>query len=280
MKLPFKIDLTGQTAVVTGGSGVIGGMFCRALAACGATVAVLGRSAEKSEAAAQAIRGKGGKAFGVTANVLDRESLLSARKEILSRTGGINILINCAGGAVPGAAIPQDRLAEAAPGEKTFFTADMDRIHKELDLNIYGTMLPTQIFGECLIGQTNANIINIASMGSDRPLTRIAGYSAAKAAVANFTQWAAVYFAKSGVRVNAIAPGFFHTTQNHSLQYNPDGTPTVRSGKILRSTPMERFGEPEDLIGALLYLISTKGSSFVTGVILPVDGGFMSYSGV
>lgn len=280
MELPFTIDLKGQTAVVTGGSGVIGGIFCRALAACGATVAVLGRSAEKTEAAAQIIRGEGGKAFGVAANVLDRESLLEAKKEILARTDGINILINCAGGAVPGAAMPQDRLAEAKPGEKTFFTADMDRIHTELDLNVYGTMLPTQIFGECLLGRENANIINIASMGSDRPLTRIAGYSAAKAAVANFTQWAATYFAKSGVRVNAIAPGFFHTPQNHSLQYNPDGTPTPRCEKILGATPMERFGEPEDLVGALLYLVSPKGSAFVTGVILPVDGGFEAYSGV
>ena len=280
MELPFQIDLTGQSAVVTGGSGVIGGVFCRALAACGAQVAVLGRSSAKSEVCAESIRKEGGKAFAVAADVLSRDSLLAARESILQRAGGINILVNCAGGAVPGAAVPQDQLADAVPGETTFFTADIEKIHRELDLNIYGTMLPTQIFGECLTSRKNANIINIASMGADRPLTRLAGYSAAKAAVANFTQWAAVYFARSGVRVNAIAPGFFHTTQNHSLQYNPDGTPTVRSGKILRSTPMERYGDPEDLIGALLYLASPKGSAFVTGVILPVDGGFEAYSGV
>lgn len=162
----------------------------------------------------------------------------------------------------------------------SFFTTDMENIRKELDLNLYGTMLPTQVFGEAMVNQENANIINISSMGAFGPLTRIPGYSSAKAAISNFTEWAANYFAKSGIRVNAIAPGFFQTTQNHALHFNPDGTPTPRSQKIINSTPMGKYGEPEDLIGALLFLVSPKGSSFVTGVVLPVDGGFHCYLGV
>ncbi len=280
MNLPFTIDLSGQVAVVTGGSGVIGGMFCRALAACGAKVAVLGRKAENGAPVVESITADGGEAIALAANVLDKESLLAARQEILDRWGKINILVNCAGGAVKSALVPQDQFADLTEGMKSFFTVDAEAIHTEYDLNIYGTILPTQIFGECLVGQDNANIINISSMGAYGPLTRLPGYTGAKAAVSNFTEWAAVYFAKSGVRVNAIAPGFFQTTQNRSLQFNPDGTPTPRSGKILAGTPMGRFGEPEELVGALLYLVSPKGSTFVTGVVLPVDGGFHCYLGV
>lgn len=280
MKLPFQIDLNGQVAVVTGGSGVIGGMFCRALAACGAKVAVLGRKAENGAPVVEAITADGGEAIALAADVLNKESLLAARQEVLDRFGKINILVNCAGGAVKSALVPQDQLADLQEGMKSFFSVDAEAIHQEYDLNIYGTILPTQIFGECLVGQENANIINISSMGSYGPLTRLPGYTGAKAAVSNFTEWAAIYFAKSGVRVNAIAPGFFQTTQNRSLQFNPDGTLTPRSGKILAGTPMGRFGEPEELVGALLFLVSPVGSAFVTGVVLPVDGGFHCYLGV
>ncbi len=283
MELPFWVDLTGQVAVVTGGSGVFGSVFCRALAACGAKVAVLGRKTEKAEPEVREILAEGGEAVAVAAEVLDKNSLLEARKMILERWGKINILINGAGGAIKGATVPQDQyadFAEQGEGMRSFFTVDVEQIHSEFDLNIYGTILPTQVFAESMVGQENANIINISSMGSYHPMTRIPGYAGAKAAVSNFTEWAAAYFAKSGVRVNAIAPGFFQTPQNHSLQFNPDGTPSVRSRKILNGTPMGRYGDPEELVGALLFLISPKGSNFVTGAILPVDGGFHCYPGV
>lgn len=280
MELPFQIDLTGQVAVVTGGSGIIGGMFARALGKCGAKIAVLGRKAENGIPVVEDIEAAGGEAISVAANVLDKDSLEKAKQEILEKWGKINILVNCAGGAVKSAEIPQDQFSDFTGDALNFFTTDMENIKKELDLNLYGTMLPTQIFGASMVDQENANIINISSMGAYGPLTRIPGYSGAKAAISNFTEWAANYFARSGIRVNAIAPGFFQTTQNHALHFNEDGTPTPRSRKIIESTPMGKYGEPEDLIGALLFLTSPKGSSFVTGVVLPVDGGFHCYLGV
>lgn len=280
MQLPFQIDLTGQVAVVTGGSGVIGGMFARALGKCGAKVAVLGRKAENGIPVVKDIEAEGGEAVFVAANVLEKESLKAAKQEILDKWGKINILVNCAGGAVKSAQIPQDQFSDFTGDMLNFFTTDMENVKRELDLNLYGTMLPTQIFGESMVGQENANIINISSMGAYGPLTRIPGYSGAKAAVSNFTEWAAIYFAKSGIHVNAIAPGFFQTPQNYALHFHEDGTPTHRSQKIIDSTPMGKYGDPEDLIGALLFLVSPKGSSFVTGVVLPVDGGFHCYLGV
>lgn len=280
MQLPFQIDLTGQVAVVTGGSGVIGGIFARALGKCGAKVAVLGRKVENGIPVVKNIEAEGGEAVFVAANVLEKESLKAAKQEILDKWGKINILVNCAGGAVKSAQIPQDQFSDFTGDMLNFFTTDMENVKRELDLNLYGTMLPTQIFGESMVGQENANIINISSMGAYGPLTRIPGYSGAKAAVSNFTEWAATYFAKSGIRVNAIAPGFFQTPQNYALHFHEDGTPTHRSQKIIDSTPMGKYGDPEDLIGALLFLVSPKGSSFVTGVVLPVDGGFHCYLGV
>ena len=273
MELPFQIDLSGQVVVVTGGSGVIGGMFCRALGKCGAKVAVLGRKAENGIPVVNDILAEGGVAISLAADVMSKESLEHAKQEILDKWGKINILVNSA-------EIPQDQYADLEDDMMSFFTMDMENIRKEQDLNLYGTMLPTQVFGEAMVNQENANIINISSMGAFAPLTRIPGYSSAKAAISNFTEWAANYFAKSGIRVNAIAPGFFQTTQNHALHFHPDGTPTPRSEKIINSTPMGKYGEPEDLIGALLFLVSPKGSSFVTGVVLPVDGGFHCYLGV
>ena len=280
MQLPFQIDLTGQVAVVTGGSGVIGGIFARALGKCGAKVAVLGRKVENGIPVVKDIEAEGGEAVFVAANVLEKESLKAAKQEILDKWGKINILVNCAGGAVKSAQIPQDQFSDFTGDMLNFFTTDMENVKRELDLNLYGTMLPTQIFGESMVGQENANIINISSMGAYGPRTRIPGYSGAKAAGSNFTEWAATYFAKSGIRVNAIAPGFFQTPQNYALHFHEDGTPTHRSQKIIDSTPMGKYGDPEDLIGALLFLVSPKGSSFVTGVVLPVDGGFHCYLGV
>ncbi len=280
MELPFQIDLSGQVAVVTGGSGVIGGMFSRALAACGAKVAVLGRSAEHGQKVVDDITADGGEACAFSCNVMETESVKACRDAILEKWGGINILVNAAGGAVKSAEVPEDQLADIQGDARTFFNTDMENIRRELDLNLYGTMLPTQVFGEVMIGRENANIVNISSMGAFGPLTRIPGYSGAKAAVSNFTEWAATYFAKSGIRVNALAPGFFQTPQNHALHFNEDGTPTPRSKKIVDSTPMGRYGEPEELIGALLFLVSPKGSGFVTGVVLPVDGGFHCFLGV
>ncbi|MCR4902058.1 MAG: SDR family oxidoreductase [Butyrivibrio sp.] len=280
MGVPFKVDLEGQVIVVTGGSGGIGGMFCKAVAECGAKVAVLGRKVENCMPVVDAILNAGGEAIPVAADVMSKDSLLEARKTILDKWGKINILINCAGGAVRSAEIPQDQLADQEEGSDNFFTIDMENVKKELDLNLYGTMMPTQIFGECLVNQENANIINISSMGAFGPLTRIPGYSAAKAGISNFTEWSANYFARSGVRVNAIAPGFFQTAQNHALHFNEDGTMKPRAHKIVNSTPMGRYGEPEDLVGALLFLLDPKGSKFVTGVVLPVDGGFHEYLGV
>ncbi|MBR1477285.1 MAG: SDR family oxidoreductase [Lachnospiraceae bacterium] len=280
MDLPFQIDLTGQVAVVTGGSGIIGGMFSRALGKCGAKIAVLGRNAEHGQKVVDDIIAEGGEAYSFSCDVMNKESIIKCKQEILDKWGKINILLNVAGGAIKDAAIPQDQFADIEGDMLNFFTTDMENIRKELDLNLYGTMLPTQVFGEAMMGQENANIINISSMGAYGPLTRIPGYSSAKAAISNFTEWSANYFAKSGVRVNALAPGFFQTPQNHALHFNEDGTPTPRSKKIIDSTPMGRYGEPEELIGALLFLVSPKGSSFLTGVILPVDGGFHCYLGV
>ena len=282
MSVPMQTDLTGKTAVVTGGSGVIGAAFCRALAECGARVAVLGRRAENGAPVVADIEQAGGQAVALACDVMKKDSIIAARQAVLDRWGSIDILVNCAGGAVASAQIPQDQLAdlaELAPGTDSFFTIDPENIHRELDLNLYGTILPTQIFGEALI-QSGGCVVNISSMGAYGPLTRIPGYSGAKAAISNFTEWAANYFARSGVRVNAIAPGFFQTTQNHALQFNEDGTPTPRTGKILAGTPMQRFGKVEELVGALLFLVNEKAASFVTGCVLPVDGGFHCYLGV
>lgn len=243
-------------------------------------MAVLGRKVENGLPVVEDIESEGGEAISVAANVLDIGSLEEAKKVILGKWGKINILVNCAGGAVKSAEIPQDQFSDTEGDMLNFFTADMENLRKELDLNLYGTLYPTQVFGAAMVGEENANIINISSMGAYGPLTRIPGYSGAKAAISNFTEWAANYFAKSGIRVNALAPGFFQTPQNHALHFHPDGTPTSRSRKIIESTPMGKYGQPEDLIGALLFLVSPKGSTFVTGVILPVDGGFHCYLGV
>lgn len=216
-------------------------------------------------------------------DVLSKDSIESAHEAVLKRFGPCDILINCAGGNHPKATTDDeffDKKTFADPIKKSFFDLDPMGIDFVFDLNFKGTLLPTQIFGQDMVDHPGGVIINISSMNAFTPLTKIPAYSAAKAAISNFTQWLAVHFAKSGIRVNAIAPGFFSTAQNKALLWNPDGTPTARAHKILNNTPMERFGVPEELLGTLLWLVDNESSGFVTGVVVPVDGGFSAYSGV
>jgi len=250
----------------------------RALAACGATVIVLGRNLERCRMVADEINAGGGRADAIAGDVTDEAAMLRVKEEIAQKYGRLNILINAAGGAVKSAMVPQDQMAD--PGEKTFFDVGADDIQKEFDLNMRGTWLPSKVMTPLLIGQQGACVLNVSSMSAFTPLTRIPGYSGAKAGVSNFTQWLATYLARSGVRVNAIAPGFFMTEQNHALQFNPDGTPTPRCAHIVDGTPMRRYGELKELIGAMLFLVDERAASFVTGIVLPVDGGYSAFSGV
>ena len=284
MAVPFKVDLSGKVAVVTGGGGVLGTYFAKALAECGAKVAIMDLNQEPADRAAAAINEAGGTAIGVAANVLDKEAIEKAREIIVKELGTVDILLNGAGGNNPKGSTDDEFYSEEAvknnPELKTFFDLDPKGVGFVFDLNFLGTLLPSQVFAKDMIGKKGANIINVSSMNAYTPLTKIPAYSGAKAAISNFTQWLATYFAKTGIRVNAIAPGFLVTKQNEKLLFNEDGTPTARTGKILNSTPMERFGEPEELIGGILYLASEEAASFVTGVVLPIDGGFSSYTGV
>ena len=277
MKLPFHVDLSGKVALVTGGSGVLCSQFCRALAACGAKVAILNRRLENGQKLAEEI---GDNAMAVSADVLSRPALEKARDIIEEKWGPVSILINGAGGNNPMATTDDEQYDQAAKDVKDFFKLDYEGIRFVFDLNFLGTLLPTQVFARQMVGMPGACIINVSSMGAYLPLTKVMAYSGAKAAVSNFTQWLATYFAKSGIRVNAIAPGFFVGEQNYSLLFDKDGQPTPRTEKILAATPMGRFGEAEELIGALLYLVSPEAASFVTGVVIPVDGGYTAYSGV
>lgn len=277
MKLPFEVDLTGKVAVVTGGSGVLGSCMCRALSECGAHIAILSRNKDKGEEVVKELKTEG---IALSADVLDKNALVSAKEAILGKWGRIDILLNAAGGNNPVATTDDEQYDGAAKDVQDFFKLSPEGVRFVFDLNFLGTLLPAQIFADELLKQKDSTIINISSMGAYLPLTKVGAYSAAKAAVSNFTQWLATYFAKAGLRVNAIAPGFFVTTQNKSLLFNEDGSPTARTGKILAATPMGRFGEPEELIGALLYLVSSEASGFVTGVCIPVDGGYTAYSGV
>jgi len=266
-------SLTDKTIVITGGTGVLGQTMVKGLAAAGASVAILGRRKEVAEALAKEVRSSGGQAIAVKADVLDREALTKARESILQEFGSIQILVNAAGGNMPGAIVPPD---------KTFFDLNLDDFQKVVDLNLMGTVLPTQVFSEDMAKRKKGVIINIASMAAFRPLTRVVGYSAAKAAVENFTQWLAIEMAKKfgeGIRVNAISPGFFLTEQNRTLLTNTDGSYTARGQAAINQTPFARFGKPEELIGTLIWLCS-DASLFVTGVNVPVDGGFNVFSGV
>lgn len=265
--------LKSKVAVVTGGTGVLGSAMCKSLAKAGAAVVILGRRKEAADNLAKEIIRSGGNAIGVSADVLNEQQLMDAKKLVIEKFGTIDILINCAGGNMPGAVITPD---------KTFLDLKIDDFQKVVDLNLTGTVLPAQIFGEVLVSKKQGIIINISSMTAIRPLTRVVGYGAAKAAISNFTQWLSVEMAKKfgeGIRVNAIAPGFFLTEQNRNLLTNPDGSLTERGQLIIKGTPFGRFGEPDELCGTLLWLCS-DASKFVSGIVVPVDGAFSAYAGV
>ena len=282
MNLTLKPDLRGKVAVVTGGAGVLCSEFVRALAQCGAKVAILNRTLSKGEALAEEVRAVGGEAMAISCNVTDTESVKAAHEAVLAAFGKCDILINGAGGNNPRANTDKEyfELGDMEAETKSFFDIDEAGFRFVMDLNFVGTLLPTQAFAQDMVGREGCTIINISSMNAYTPLTKIPAYSGAKAAISNFTQWLAVHFSRVGIRVNAIAPGFFLTDQNYSLMYRADGTPTERSGKIVAGTPMGRFGKPEELLGALMFLVDEHAASFVTGVCIPVDGGFSAYSGV
>ncbi len=283
MNLPLNIDLSGKVAVVTGGGGVLCSSFAKAIAASNAKVAVLDLNEQAAKTIADQINNDGGCAIGISANVLDKNSLENAKKIINDTFGKVDILINGAGGNNPKGSTTKDYFNPADlddPDVKTFFDLDPDGVGFVFNLNFLGTLLPTQVFAMDLKDQKDAVIINISSMNAFTPLTRIPAYSGAKAAISNFTQWLAVHFSKVGIRVNAIAPGFFATEQNRALLFDKNGNYSERSKKILSQTPMDRFGEPDELLGTLLWLLEPKASGFVNGVVVPVDGGFSAYSGV
>jgi len=282
MKLPLNTDLTNKVAVVTGAGGILCGMFAKALAASGAKVAVLDLNEVAAEAVAEAIRAEGGIAKSYKCNVLEKESMEACHEAVLADLGPCDILINGAGGNNPRATTDKEyfEIGDIEADTKSFFDLDKSGVEFVFNLNFIGTLLPTQAFAKDMIGREGCNILNVSSMNAYTPLTKIPAYSGAKAAISNFTQWLAVHFSKVGIRVNAIAPGFFSTKQNAALLFNEDGTPTARTGKILNATPMGRFGESEELLGALLFLLNNEAASFITGVVIPVDGGFSAYSGV
>jgi NAD(P)-dependent dehydrogenase (short-subunit alcohol dehydrogenase family) len=282
MNLPYQPDFSGKVAVVTGGAGILCREFCKALALCGAKVAVLNRTLSKAEAVVEEIKAAGGEAIAVAVNVTDPASVEAAHQAVLDAWGKCDILINGAGGNDPAATADDEFFSMETlldENKKSFFDLTTEGFGKVFDLNIMGTLVPTQAFAKDMV-EKGGCILNISSMNAFTPLTKIPAYSGAKAAVTNFTQWLAVHFSKAGIRVNAIAPGFFSTAQNAKLLWNEDGTPTARTGKILAATPMGRFGESNELAGALLFLLNNEAAGFITGVTIPVDGGFSAYSGV
>ncbi len=276
MKTPFNVDLKNKVVAITGGGGVLMSEFAKALAANGAKVALLDINEESAKKFAEEI---GENAIAVKTNCLEKQSIIDAKKTINDKFGKVNFLINGAGGNNPKASCDNEYMTPDLEGVKDFFALDESGLKFVFDLNIITAFLVTQVFAVDMV-KSGGNIINISSMNAYRPLTKIPAYSAAKAGISNFTQWLAVHFAPCNIRVNAIAPGFFVTNQNKSLLFNEDGTPTPRTGKILAATPMKKFGESSDLIGTLLWLADDNASGFVTGVVVPVDGGFSAYSGV
>lgn len=281
MKLPFSIDLKGKTIVITGAGGVLCSVFASAVAECGAKVALLDLNLEAAQKQADLLTNSGFIAKAYKANVLDKAALEAVRNEVQNDLGRCDILINGAGGNNPKATTTNEYYFDGDIDKDviSFFDLDPEGVSFVFNLNFLGTLIPTQVFcADMLAG--GGSIVNISSMNAFTPLTKIPAYSGAKAAISNFTQWLAVHFSKVGIRVNAIAPGFFVTTQNEKLLFNQDGTPTARTDKILSATPMGRFGNENELIGTLLFLLSEQAASFITGVVIPVDGGFSAYSGV
>jgi len=269
----LKFDLQGKAAAVTGGAGVLGSAIAKGLARSGAKVAILGHSEPKALAVAEAIVEAGGDALGVGVDVLDKGTLSAARDLVLERFGRVDILVNCAGGNQP----------EATTGPNlTFFDLPENALQAVVNLNLMGSIYPAQVFGCALADQGEGAILNISSMAALTPLTNVIAYSAAKAGLINFTRWLSVYMCQnvsSAIRVNALAPGFFLTHQNRYLLEDDEGSPTERGRKIKDHTPMGRYGSPEDLVGAAVFLCS-EAARFITGVVLPVDGGFSAFSGV
>lgn len=276
MKLPFNIDLQDKVVAVTGAGGVLMSEFARALAACGAKVALLDINYDAAKKYADEI---GENAIAIRCNCLDKSSIEEAKNTVAEAFGAVNLLINGAGGNNPKATCDNEYMTPDAEWAKDFFALEESGLKFVFDLNITSAFLVTQVFAKDMV-KTGGNIINISSMNAYRPLTKIPAYSAAKAGISNFTQWLAVHFAPCNIRCNAIAPGFFVTNQNRALLFNEDGTPTARTGKILAATPMKKFGEVDDLIGTLLWLACDEASGFVTGSVIAVDGGFAAYSGV
>lgn len=273
-----------KTVVITGAGGVLCSTLAIAFAKKGHNVALLDLNKEAAVAAAETITQAGGSAIGVEANVLEKESLIAAKQEINEAFGKCDILINGAGGNHPlgttsNPFLEAKDLEVNIDGFKTFFDLDPKGIQFVFNLNFIGTLLPTQIFALDMVGREGCSVLNISSMNAFTPLTKIPAYSGAKAAISNFTQWLAVHFSKVGIRVNAIAPGFFLTEQNRTLLTNSDGSLTPRGNQIIEQTPMGKFGEPEHLVGTTLWL-SSEDASFITGVVVPIDGGFSAYSGV
>lgn len=278
----LNTNLEGKVAVVTGAGGVLCSNFSKVLARAGAKVALLDLNLEAAQKWATEIAAEGGIARAYRCNVLEKESCLEVAEQVRKDLGTCDVLLNGAGGNNPRATTDKEYYE---PGDldadtKSFFDLDASGVGFVFNLNFLGTLIPTQAFVPQMLDKEGCCILNISSMNAFTPLTKIPAYSGAKAAISNFTQWLAVHFSKVGIRVNAIAPGFFSTQQNAALLWNPDGTPTARTGKILAATPMGRFGEPSELEGGLLFLLNNEAASFITGVVLPIDGGFSSYSGV
>ena len=278
----LNTDLSGKVAVVTGAGGVLCSGFAKVLGRTGAKVALLDLNYEAADRFAREIAEEGGVARAYQCNVLDKEICYAVADQVLADLGPCDILLNGAGGNNPRATTDKEyyELGDIEADTKSFFDLDKSGVEFVFNLNFIGTLIPTQAFARQMVGREGCNIMNISSMNAYSPLTKIPAYSGAKAAISNFTAWLAVHFSKVGIRVNAIAPGFFSTAQNAALLWNPDGTPTARTGKILAATPMGRFGQPEELNGALLFLLNNEAAGFITGITLPVDGGFSAYSGV
>lgn len=278
----LNTDLSGKVAVVTGAGGVLCSYFAKVLAKAGAKVALLDLNFEAAQSCADEIVAFGGVAKAYSCNVLEKSVCDSVANEVKNDLGFCDILVNGAGGNNPRATTDKEyyESGDIDAETKSFFDLDPAGVEFVFDLNFLGTLIPTQSFAKHMLGRSGCSILNVSSMNAFTPLTKIPAYSGAKAAISNFTQWLAVHFSKEGIRVNAIAPGFFSTKQNAKLLWNDDGTPTARTGKILSATPMGRFGNTEELEGGLLFLLNEQAASFITGVVLPIDGGFSAYSGV
>ena len=288
MKVPFNINLSGKTAIVTGGSGTLCSAMAYGLAVSGAKVAIIGRNIEKLASVSEKLTknaldeyNKDVTIKGYSCNVINKDELTAAYETIKNELGSCDILINGAGGNQPGAITSIEMLKkDKEDSDYSFWNLDEDRIRDGMDLNYMGTLLPIQVFTKDMVEKRSGSIINIASVTSILPLTKVMAYGNAKSAILNLTQWLAVHFGESGIRCNAIAPGFYAAEQNHDLLFNADGTYTDRARKIITGTPMGRFGNPEELIGAALFLASDETAGFVNGIVLPVDGGYSAYSGV